>query len=224
MPFPLPEYAPGENATAEVQAIADIFARVSSDHRFNGLGHEQLIADAKFAMTKHVYAYFDISPDEEILIDDVVTIFEGSVTPSRGSDVPTLKTPREIDRQRYANTLIEALQGWAGASGNGLSARCVLSEKSGLAVLTIEKSRGVARYSETKASADLDQALLRLKTISPERYGNIVYLRNLAVLERDRMHVVKPLTMRFWLRSTALNDADTAASHLLNQRQGRGSA
>jgi hypothetical protein len=96
-----------------------------------------------------------------------------------------------------------------------LSARCVLSEPAGVAVLTIMKSKDPLAFSETTASASLDKVLLHLKDIAPERYGSLVYLRNLAVLDHDRMYVVKPLSLRFWLRSSALNDSDAAASHLL---------
>jgi hypothetical protein len=218
IPFPLPAGAPGEDPAGAVQAVADIFSRVGSDARFGGLGHDQLISTAKREMTKHVYSYFDVSSDEQILIKDTVEILQRSATPSRGSKVPTLAPPTENERRRYAGTLIEALRAWTGGAGGDLRAECILSEKSGVAVLTIGKSRSSASYSEVNASANLDQVLSRLRTLAPERYGSLVYLRNLAILEKDRIHVVKPLTRRFWLRSAALNDADAAASRLLDRR------
>lgn len=221
MPFPLPQDAPCAHASDVIAAVARKFDLICGDPRFGEFDHEQLIADAKRELTRHVYSYFDVTPDEAILIDDTVETLQGSATPTRGSYVPTLATPSANDRQRYATTLMNALHAWAGDAGGYLGAKCVLSEKVGVAVLTVSKRRGPARYSETKASADLDEVLSRLKAISPERYGSLVYLRNLAVLETDRIHVVKPLTMRFWLRSAALNDADAAASHLLTRRTER---
>lgn len=221
IPFPLPQDAPGEGPVETIRVVADIFDRISRDPRFGGFGHDQLIKDARRELTRHVYSYFDISPDEEILIEDALEILQESATPSRGSYIPTLSLPNANDRQRYANTLLDALYRWAGAVGGNLSAKCVLSEKVRVAVLTIAKSHGQARYSETKATDDLDGALSRLTNLAPERYGSLVHLRNLCILEKDRMHIVKPLTMRFWLRSTALNDADAAASHLLTRRAGK---
>ncbi len=220
MAFPLPEESPGRDPSGAVRATAEILARVSRDRRFGSLAHEQLVGDAKRELRKHVYSYFDVSADEEILIEDTVKTLQKSATPSRGSNVPTVATPTERDRQRYVTTLIDTLHTWTGGVGVNLGARCVLSEKAGVAVLTIAKSRNSAGYIEKRASADLDRVLSRLNELSPERYGSLVYLRNLAVMEKDRMHVVKPLTMRFWLRSAALNDADAAASHLLTQRTG----
>ncbi|MCH7873123.1 MAG: hypothetical protein IID33_15615 [Planctomycetes bacterium] len=208
-----------------MRAVAEVFGRVRRDRRFGRiLGHEQLITEAKLELTKHVYSYFDVNADEQILIEDTVTTLQKSATPHRRSRVPTLAAPRESDRQRYANTLIDTLHAWAGDVDANLGARCVLSEKAGVAVLTIAKARGPTKYSETTASADLDRVLSRLRTLSPERYGSLVYLRNLAVMETDRMHIVKPLSMRFWLRSAALNDADAAAAHLLSRKPGMATA
>lgn len=215
IPFPLPEHAPGTDPAEAVRAVAEVFARVRRDHRFGILGHDELISKAKREMTEQVYSYFDVNADEKILIEDVVETLQRSATPSRGSNVPTLATPSACDRQRYATTLIDALHAWAGDRRTNLSARCVTSGKAGVGVLTIAKARNSTKCSETRASADLDKILSRIKGISPERYSSLVYLRNLAVLEKDRMHIVKPLTMRFWLRSAALNDADAAAAHLL---------
>lgn len=217
MPFPLPADAPGSDAAEAVRVVSAIFAEVGHDPRFGGFGHDQLISDVKREAVKHVYAYFDITPDEEILIEDTVSTLQGSATPSRGSYVPTLATPTISDRQRYASSLIESLGAWSGRESESLHARCVLSDKSGVAVLTIANGRGVGKYSEAKASPDLDRVLSHLMALSPERYGSLAYLRNLAVMERDRMHIVKPLSMRFWLRSAALNDSDAAATHLLSR-------
>ena len=220
MPFPLPEKAPGRDPAAAVQAVAEVFTRVMHDSRFGKHDHKDLVCDAKRELTKHVYSYFDVSADEEILIDDTVEILQKSTTPSRGSRVPTLAAPRERDRRRYVRTLIDTLHAWAGDASPNLGARCVIAAKAGVGVLTVAKARNSLRYKETRASTDLDRVLARLKALSPERYGSLVYLRNLAVMEQDCVHIVKPLTMRFWLRSAALNDADAAASHLLLQRRG----
>jgi len=221
MPFPLPEDAPGHDPVEAVRAAEKTFETVRRDRRFGGLGHDELICEAKRKMTEQVYSYFDVNSDEEILIADTAGTLQKSATPSRGSKVPTLSTPSACDRKQYANTLIDALHAWAGDRRTNLSAKCVTSGEAGVGVLTIAKTRNSTTYSETKASSDLDKILSLIKGISPERYGSLVYLRNLAVLEKDRMHIVKPLTMRFWLRSAALNDADAAAAHLLCRKSER---
>ena len=153
----------GHDAAEAVRAVAAAFDRVGSDPRFGGIGHEQLIMDARRELTKHVYSYFDVNPDEEILIEDTVRVLQKSATPSRSSNIPTLAAPNASHRTRYANTLLDALHEWAGDTRGRLSASCVLSEKVGVGVLTIAKTRGLAAYSETRASADLEQALSRFR-------------------------------------------------------------
>jgi len=219
LPFPLQHDAPGDDPAKAVRTVAKIFDRLDRDRRFSTLEDEDVIAVMEDEMTKHVYSYYDVNSDEKILIEDTVNTLQPSATPSSSSNVPTLAVPRSTDRQRYAETLIDTLRAWAGNGGCGLGARCVVSDKAGLAVITIAKARNGTRYGETKASSDLEQVLSRLKEISPDRYRSLVYLRNIAVLDNDRMHIVKPLTMRFWLRSAALNDADSVASHLLDRRR-----
>jgi hypothetical protein len=217
-PFPLPQHAPGRDPRAAVSAVADIFARVLRDRRFGTVGHDDLIRAATDETVPHVYSYFDVSPDELILIDDTVHTLRPSATPSRGSHIPTLAVPSRSDRALYASTLIDTLYAWAGGNGADLRATCVVSNTTGVAVLTVGRTRDAKEYYETEASADMDNVLQRLKALLPERRGSLLYLRNAGVFDQDRMHVVKPLTMRYWMRSAALNDADAAAAHLLSRR------
>lgn len=221
LPFPLPDDAPGRDPHSCVSAIAKIFSDTSKDARFGSFGHPQLIEDAKLKLTEHVYAYYDIDPDEAVLIEDTVKTLQKSSLPSRGSSIPTLTAPTPDDRKLYADTIVNALHCWGGNSAVKLTARCMVAESAGVAILTITKATDGAKYTEDTAPAGFDEILSRLKTLSEERYGSLVYLRNLAVLERDRIHIVKPLMLRFWLRSAALNDADTAASQLLDGKEGR---
>jgi len=220
-PFPLPDEAPGAKAKDAVQAVGEAFDRMERDKRFHNLGHDQLVSETEDFVFQQVFAYFDVDADERILIEDTLGVLQEGSTPSRTTNVPALKKPNETDRVRYVETLLDSLRRWSGKNAGKLSARCALSDAAGVGVLTIMKLGGEPSYTETTASADLDKILLRLKNLAPDRYGSLVYLRNLAVLEGDRMHIVKPLTMRFWLRSAALNDADAAVSHLLTPRPRR---
>jgi hypothetical protein len=215
LPFPLPKDAPGPNPQAAVDGVAAIFERVDKDKRFGGLGHDQLISEAKNDVWQQVLAYFDVSSDEQVLIEDTINVLQESATPSRGSHVKTLAKPTEGERRRYSEALLDSLRRWAGQKKNPLSARCIVSDAAGVAVLTMSKAGNPHDYHETRASADLDVVLQHLKKLSPDRYGSLMYLRNLAVLEPDQIHIVKPLVTRHWLRSVALNDADAAADYLL---------
>jgi hypothetical protein len=218
IPFPLPEHAPGRDPFDIVRAITRIIDRVRADARFGGLGHQEAVKEARSELSKLVYTYFDVSPDEEILIADTVETLRRSATPSAGSAIRTLAESNAHQRRQYAATLSGALRAWTGNSAPNVDVQCVVSQTSKVAVLTIAKASAPTRYEETNASDAFNQVLSRLKQLSPDRYGSLVYLRNLAVLDNDRIHVTKPLALRFWLRSAALNDADVMATRLLTRR------
>lgn len=213
-PFPLPEDAPSDDAKGAVHAVAQIFSQMGNDWRFEAFGHDQLIAETQEDLKPHVYSYFGVTSDEQVLIEDTIAVLERSVTPHRGSKPPTLAPSTMESRKTYAATLVDALRAWAGG-GIDLGASCIVSEAAGVAVLTVGKVSELDQYTEIGASIELEHVLARLLKLAPERYGSLVYLRNLAILEGEKVHIVKPLTMRFWLRSAALNDADAVAARLL---------
>lgn len=220
-PFPVPEKAPGPKAKEAVEAVAEAFGRMEKDARFASFGRYHLEDEIRQEVSEHVFTYFDVDFDERILIEDTLGVIQKGSTPSRTSSVSALRRPSSSERSQYVATLLDSLRRWSGQTNVKLSALCVLSDSAGVGVLTITKSKEPLTYTESTASADLDKALLRLKDIAPDRYGSLVYLRNLAILDGDGLHIVKPLSLRFWLRSAALNDSDAAASHLLSRRSGR---
>ena len=42
---------------------------------------------------------------------------------------------------------------------------------------------------------------------------SLSYLRGFSYFESDRLHMLKPATMRNWCRTAALNDADAIFEH-----------
>jgi len=51
----------------------------------------------------------------------------------------------------------------------------------------------------------------------PERRGGGEMVRGLKVFDKDQLHIVKPLMLRFWTQTAALNDADEIASAILRR-------
>ncbi len=47
--------------------------------------------------------------------------------------------------------------------------------------------------------------------------GPFSYLRGFRYFDADRLHLLKPATMRNWCRTAALNDADAIFEHLVTQ-------
>ena len=82
-------------------------------------------------------------------------------------------------------------------------------------VLEITLQRG-RRPPRLKAIFETEQALRRVMAALPMTMSrNITLQPDLKIFIEDALYIVKPCNMRYWLRSTALNDADEIAGDLL---------
>jgi len=64
---------------------------------------------------------------------------------------------------------------------------------------------------------ELWKALDDVATAAKRKNGSFSYLRGFRYFEPDRLHLLKPATMRNWCRTAALNDADAIFEHLVTQ-------
>jgi len=90
------------------------------------------------------------------------------------------------------------------------------------AVVVISRAKGKPKpYHETSASQEMRQVLNRIHRLLPAKRGGFVYYRNLKIFDKNHIYIVKPMTLRSWMRTTALNDADEIASAVLQAGEGR---
>jgi len=61
---------------------------------------------------------------------------------------------------------------------------------------------------------ELWKALKKVDEAAQHENGPFNYLRGFNYFQRDRLHILKPATMRNWSRTAALNDADAIFEHL----------
>ena len=168
-----------------------------------------------------VREYYDIDPHEAMLIKDTVKVFEPSSTPtSTMGDVPTLRRAEKEDRLCYVATLCEVLNTWAERAKFRAWGRVVYSSGAGQAVVTISKVHPPRIYEEHEAPAELRDVLKRIRKQLPRATAGFVRRRSLNIFEGNLIHIVKPLTLRAWTRTAALNDADEIAAAILNRGRG----
>jgi hypothetical protein len=115
-------------------------------------------------------------------------------------------------RRAYAETLCEALKPWFNTSlSASLAAR--FSDTS-ILKLTLGAARKPLAYEESGAS-ELDVFLERIAKHLPVRLpGNVQLVPDLRFVISNEMYLVKPMQVRYWLRSTALADAEQIAADL----------
>jgi hypothetical protein len=219
MPFPLPEECPDPaRAKAIVAKVVARMDRLKKDIEGGGLGRQEKVVVVKRELEPLVHEYYDIDPHEAMLIEDTVRVFEPSSTPtSTAGDVPTLRKADQKNRQDYVATLCKVLNTWAERAKFRVWGKVVFSSGAGQAVVTISKVQPPKKYEEHEASADLRDALERVHGLLSRSTGGFVRLRSLNVFDGDLIHIVKPLTLRAWTRTAALNDADEIAAAILTR-------
>jgi hypothetical protein len=67
----------------------------------------------------------------------------------------------------------------------------------------------------TTRDTELWNALDRVSNAVQRDNGSFSYLRGFSYFEANRLHMLKPATMRNWCRSAALNDADAIFEYLV---------
>jgi hypothetical protein len=69
------------------------------------------------------------------------------------------------------------------------------------------------------AKNELASVIKRMESLLKEKKGPFVFCQNLKVFDGDSLYVLKPMQMRFWSRTAALNDADEIAGYILQIRR-----
>jgi SAM-dependent methyltransferase len=218
MPFPLPDHELTPSSSKEiVREVASILKQVEQIGR-SVTTHSDIISAAWTKIQPLVEEYFSVTEAETILIEDTLIFFQPSIhRSSLDSYVPALVFPELTDRKRYADTLCDVLNRRARKRGIRIRAEGMVSKPLNLIFLTVIFSDQSKPYEETGGEAELWRALDRVSRVAQRNNGSFSYLRGFRYFEADRLHILKPATMRNWCRSAALNDADAIFEHLVGQ-------
>ena len=221
MPFPLPEDMPDHDGC---QAIVDECAALMRDLRRELLKPENLLERASLVqqterkLNRLVYNYFGVCGWERYLINDTVNIFSPSSIPHSldSSKLLTTQPSTPKDRETYASTLLSTFRGWT-RTKTSLWARSCIAPKLELAFVTFGVGGRANMYKESEAENHVEELLEKIRKSAANSLGTIRYLRGFAFYEGTKVHLLKPLSRRYWTRTTALNDADEILSHMMEE-------
>ncbi|MEW5997869.1 MAG: N-6 DNA methylase [Pseudomonadota bacterium] len=210
LPFPAASDLPdAKAATRAAEAmIAIIDAAQARDQRAFSLDADA--GDVLGEIDKLAYAYFGLSDDEIAIIEDTVSTILPALQPHEGHFPKLWNAPDADDRARYAQTLSTSLADWF--SGERIGTRLV-AKGADLAILRLRLG-GDEDYAEDR-NGELGSVLEELsKHIHRPLDGNFQLMPDLRVFAGECLYLIKPLQLRFWLRSAALADADEIALDL----------
>ena len=217
LPFPLPDdELAADNAAEIVRESASIIKGVERDGADTAPNERaELVANAKKQLEPLVDAYFSVSDTERILISDTLELWQPSIHKQNlDLDIPALRFPDEQDRNRYAGVLAGELGRFSRKEGIRISVEGMVSKELNLVFVTVIFGGEKQPYREIGSDAELWKALTRVDKAAQKENGPISYLRGFTYCERDRIHILKPATMRNWCRTAAINDADAAFEYL----------
>ena len=217
LPFPLPDDELAVNTAAEIvreaakiiKGVEKLGAKATAPKR------AELVENAKQKLGPLVDAYFSVSDTERMLISDTLDLWQPSIHKQNlDLDIPTLRFPDDKDRKRYADTLAGELNRFSRKEKIRIGVEGMASEELNLIFVTVIFGHENRPFRETGGDAELWKALARVNKAAQKENGPISYLRGFTYCERDRVHILKPATMRNWCRTAALNDADAAFEYL----------
>lgn len=214
LPFPsindLPE--PNKAADAEKKLIAIIDQEIQKSNGPFALDQDN---DAVLSEIDNLaYQYFCLSKDETILIEETIERIVPAVQPHQGNYPELWKSPTEPERRNYATTLLAHVDAWLQSGTSVYAALETMNADLGVLRLSFDSSKSTARYIEENGPV-LHDVLSRIsRHISQPLDGNFQLLPDLRVFIGKNLYLVKPMQRRFWLRSTALADADAIATDL----------
>lgn len=214
LPFPtaddLPEPSRARTAAAKLVAVIDReIARTNASFAMD-VGDDTLLSE----IDKWAYEYFCLSKDEVILIEDMIDRIIPAVQPHQGSFPELWKAPTEAERRQYATSLISSIDDWL-QPGTQLHVKLEASNAD-LGVLRLSLNGG----DQSKAYAEESNVLVGnvlsriMQHINQPKAGNFQLMPDLRLFIDKDLYLVKPMQRRFWLRSTALADADAIAGDL----------
>ena len=221
LPFPLPDH---ELAPPNATEIVRDAAKIVKDLELRGKNagpdlRAQLVAEAQTELSPLIEAYFSVTENERILIEDTLTIDQPSVhRPNLDGDIPSLAFPDTSARRQYAVTLCDVLNRRTKKQGITIHAQGAASKTLNLIFLTVIFGNQRAAYTETQGETEVWSALDRVSQAAQRTNGPFNYLRGFSYYESDRLHVLKPATMKNWCRTAALNDADAIFEHLARKQ------
>ena len=210
LPFPKPEELSHEGSSLE--AAAALIAIV--DEMRERAAGDQLLTTRPPDILKKIdelaYRYFGLGTDEIALIDDAVDSIMPALQPHDGYVPDIWLPPSQSERALYADTLADSLSPWF--QGKMINRR-LLALGADLAVLRL-RLNGSSSYTEDH-DGRISTILQDLSThIHQPLDGNFQLMPDLRVFVGDSLYLIKPMQRRFWLRATALADADGIALDL----------
>jgi hypothetical protein len=222
IPFILPEnlFDPSKanKIVKEVSGVINNFEIQMKAQNWFGLKEEAKKISKE--LESYVRKYYDIGRYEEMLIDETIALSMKSFHKRPdATNIPTLKMTQKNNWQTYTQTLCEMLNNFG--EGSKFKVKGEVYKGMPYSVVHVSLSYRTNRTVPIlESEGGLAKILQRMEHLLQQKSGRFVFCQNLKVFDpdSDSLYILKPMQMRFWSRTAALNDADEIAGAILNSR------
>lgn len=227
IPFFLPENATDPKTAKDIVAkVADAVESFEKQiEKEKWFGEEQRRKDKaneiRIKLEPLIREYYNVDKYESMLIDDTLKLAVESFHPRENTakaKIPTLKDVDDKQAKEYAKTLCEMLNNFGEGSDFKVNGEIIKGQP--YSVVHVSLAETIQRSVPILTANDkLEQIFKRMGSLLQNKQGRFVFCQNLKVFDGNDLYILKPMQMRFWSRTTALNDADEIAGAILSSRR-----
>jgi hypothetical protein len=196
-----------------VRKVVDIMESAAGEVARPFSDRDGIVVAAHEAIEPLLNEYFDVLPEERVLVQDTLNVSVPSFRPTRRRrSIPTIQPSTSAERNRYVQRVCETLNDWA----TGLSrvhGEALASTERGIGVAVLKKT--AARAAPRQVPQGIEQVLAQLRDAVASRLNTFELFRGVKVFDGDLLYIVKPMARRFWTETAALNDADEIVGTIL---------
>ena len=220
LPFPLPDETPepqrSHNAAKGLVALID----GASEKLDSPMQPPDVLDQMLDEVDRLACDYFALTEREMLVVEETWEYVVPALQPRPSSASPRIwERPSADKRREYAQVLTSSLDDWTEA-GSRVSVALVASNQD-LAVLRLRLCSTKDWVEYTEESNEIGKLLADIaRESNTELPGNIHQVSNLRMYAGDDMYMVKPNSMRFWMRTAAQDDADQVVVDVEEYRQG----
>jgi N-6 DNA Methylase len=181
-----------------------------------GNDYSEKLEIVRCRVSKLVLDYYGLNEwDRDLVRDCIATISDIAFHGGRESTSVNLAARDEC--LAYVERFAKALQAWS-PNQEPIGGTAFISREAQLGVVLLQRNVGTApEYEALEDDDELSRVLGRLKEIL-RNYQHPGASANLMVISGNDLYITKPLGIRHWTRSAALNDADALTASLIQRR------
>jgi hypothetical protein len=177
-------------------------------------------------LERDVYRYFDLTDEEIALVEDAVRIIEPSSTPVsrdvvRKADLPTLKPVTRDALGAYSAMLTGTLNEWADGGPLRVEASAAIFDERPYILFSVRQTRMPRPFRIEKVTHRTGALLERIYDAARQRQGRFEHPRAITFFDGASIHLLKPIALMHWTRTSALNDADELFADIIRERRAK---